>query len=78
MKVIYICECCENTVDQVEFDEVEVDQVLDDALTGGAAQDIIKMQLGVSRRYVATLCDDCLADIDWDDAPGDNTQQVLN
>lgn len=78
MKVIYICECCERAIDQIDFDEVEVERILDDTLTAGAAQDIIKMQLGASRRYVSTICDDCLADVDWEDTMGDNPQQLIN
>lgn len=56
MKFIYVCDCCEEVVEEVEFDE-GYERANLDSLTGEEGHDIMKMAQGAV--YFTTLCPDC-------------------
>lgn len=58
MKLLYVCECCDAVVDEVELPARPSGSVLA-GLTGVEPQDIIKTGDGEDRVILITLCDDC-------------------
>lgn len=56
MKLMYLCECCDAVVDEVDL-PARLSGGVPAALTGLELQDIIKT--GEDPVIVATLCDDC-------------------
>jgi len=58
LKLLYVCECCDAIVDEIELPARLTDGALA-GLTGVEPQDIIKTDDGGQRVVLTTLCDDC-------------------
>lgn len=58
MKLLYVCECCDAIVDEIELPAQLPGGALA-GLTGVEPQDIIKTDDGGQKVVLTTLCDDC-------------------
>lgn len=56
MKLVYVCDCCEEVVEEVELEGESARDMLE-CLTGEEGHDIMKMAQGAV--YFTTLCPDC-------------------
>ncbi len=57
MKLLYLCECCDAVVYEIELPALPTGGV-PAGLTGVEQRDIMKMD-GTGRVFLITLCDDC-------------------
>lgn len=58
MKLLYICECCDEVVDSFEFPD-RLPDGLSARLTEAGAMDIISADGSAKSVVLSTLCDDC-------------------
>lgn len=58
MKLLYICECCDEVVDSLELPERLPDDIAS-RLTEAGAMDIMNTDGGPKSVVITTLCDDC-------------------
>lgn len=63
MKVIYVCDFCEEIVEETELED-EMARIDQDSLTGEEWHDIIKTNEG--NIYFKTLCDECTEELSLD------------
>lgn len=58
MKLLYICECCDEVVDSLELPE-RLPDGMSARLTEAGAMDIISTDGSAKSIVLTTLCDDC-------------------
>lgn len=63
MKVTYICDYCEEIVEEIEIQE-EIIEIELECLTGEERQDIMKMAQG--RIYFPSICNECMRELSLD------------
>lgn len=67
MRINYICECCEETIDELECDDLTEAAGGLESLTEEERHDIIKMCRDNGRVFVMSMCDDCIAGLGLND-----------
>lgn len=60
MRVVYVCDSCEEIVEEMELNE-DLHQIHSDCLTAEEGHDIMKMANGSI--YFSTICDECLLEL---------------
>jgi hypothetical protein len=67
MKINYICECCDEIIDELDVDDFTDLAGALEGLTAEERHDIIKMHSSGGRVFVVSLCDDCVAGLGLND-----------